>query len=120
MLRFIFKFVLALAVNAVAFYLAQRWIPGFMLPGGIYDLILIALLFTLLNAIVKPIFKLFLSPIILITLGLGLIAVNAIVLKLLDFMTERLTIETTVALLLATLLISLVNFILHRLFKPFR
>ncbi len=72
-----------------------------------------AAILTLLNFILKPILTLVLGPVIILTLGLGLILVNARILKILDLFLNNLTIETIPALLYATILIGVVNFVFH-------
>lgn len=119
-MHWIFKLVIVIAGNAIALWLANRWVPGFVLNAPILGLVLIALTLTILNFLLKPILKLFLGPIIIITLGLGLILVNALILWIaayfsqhLDFMHGSITIQTIPALLLATIIVSAVNFVIH-------
>lgn len=114
------RLVLVIAGNAFALWLANQYVAGFILQAPILGLIIIAATLTVLNFILKPILTLILGPIIVITLGLGLIIVNAIVLEVLaylanhlDFMHGSITIQTIPALVLATLIISVVNFIIH-------
>jgi len=112
-MKFLFRFLGLIIVNAVALIAATRLVPGFTLSGEVTNILLVALVLTLFNILLKPILKLVLSPFIIITLGLGLIIVNAIILYVLDIAMESLTIESIPALLIATLVISFVNFILH-------
>jgi putative membrane protein len=122
LMHWLVKLVIVTAGNAFALWLANRWIAGFVLTAPILGLILLALTLTILNFFLKPILTLVLGPIIIITLGLGLIIVNAIILWLaaylshlpqLDFIHGSITIQTIPALILATLLVSIVNFIIH-------
>lgn len=116
------KLIVITGGNALALWLADRWIPGFVLTAPILGLILLGLTLTILNFLLKPIVTLILGPIIILTLGLGLIIVNALILWLaaylsrlpqLDFIHGSITIQTIPALILATLLVSAVNFIIH-------
>jgi putative membrane protein len=50
--------------------------------GKILALLIVALIFGVLNAIVKPIFKLVTLPIVLLTLGLFLLVINACIMLL--------------------------------------
>jgi putative membrane protein len=121
-MHWLFKLALGIAGNAFALWLADRWVPGFALTAPILGLILIATTFTVLNFILKPILTLALGPIIILTLGLGAIAVNAFILWFaaylsrlpqLDFIHGSITIQNIPALILATLIVSAVNFIIH-------
>jgi putative membrane protein len=116
------KLVIITAGNAFALWLASRWVPGFVLTTPLLGLILLGLTLTILNFLLKPILTLALGPIIIITLGLGIIIVNAIILWLasylsnlpqLDFIHGSISIQTIPALILATLVVSIINFIIH-------
>jgi putative membrane protein len=113
MIKLISKLVLAIAVNMGALWLAAASIDGFRLETSPKNLALIAALLIALNATVRPLIKLILGPVIILTLGTGILLVNAAVLYILDIMSQNLTIETIPALVLATLLTSAVGFIYH-------
>jgi putative membrane protein len=112
-MKLIAKIFVAVAANAIALWVASEYITGFTLTNDPKQFLEIALIFTVLNFILKPILKLVLGPVIILTLGLGLIVVNALVLKILDIFSTGLTIEGIPTLLYATLLIGVINFIFH-------
>ncbi len=93
---------------------------GFDIVFNLNGFIEVAAIFTVLNSLIKPIIKLILSPIIIITLGLGLILVNGAILYMLDFFSENITITGLTSLFYATLIISVVNFIIHLFIKKFK
>lgn len=64
------------AVLALGVALASEIVPGIGYDTG-RTLVAVVLLLSLLNAIVKPILVLFTLPFILLTLGLGMILINA-------------------------------------------
>lgn len=115
------RLVLTVFGNIFALWLANTYVPGFVLTATHWTaLVVIALILIVLNFILKPILTLALGPIIVITLGLGLIIVNAIILWLLsavlnqiDFLRGSIIIQNIPALILATLIVSAVNFIIH-------
>jgi uncharacterized membrane protein YvlD (DUF360 family) len=117
------KIVFVIAGNAFALYLAERFVPGFVLTANLVQLATIALVLALLNFFLKPVLMLILGPVIVLTLGLGVIIVNAIIIWLLpivadhvDFLKGSISIqpnEFVTTLLLATLVISAVNFVIH-------
>ncbi len=113
-MRWIWKLILAVAVNAAGLLACAYWIPGFSLvTNDVKAVLIVGASLTLLNMFLKPVLKLVLGPFILLTLGLGLIIVNAIILFLLDYLSSALTIHTTLALLEATLVFTAVNFVFH-------
>ncbi len=98
--------------NVLALIGAVYWIPGIAVSGSWVAYAKIALVLTVLNMTIKPILKLILSPFIFITLGLGIIVVNALVLYVLDILMNELTITGLYPLVYATLLISVVNVVI--------
>ena len=70
------KFILRLAVNAVALYLAVYFVPGVNLEGGFVSIIWLALIFGLINAFLRPLLKLLTCPLIFLTLGLFTLLIN--------------------------------------------
>lgn len=77
------EFVLRLIVNAVAIFVTAQILPGITLVNdGLGSLLLIALVFGVLNALVKPLLILLTCPFILLTLGLFTCVINGLLLML--------------------------------------
>ena len=112
-MRWLARIILVIVANAAAIWAATRYIEGVNFDGSLRELAIAAAILTILNFVAKPILKLILGPIIVLTLGLGLILVNAILIYVLDLLSENLTIEGIPALFYATILISVVNFVVH-------
>ena len=74
------RLILRWAINALALYIAvgTGWIPGIHPASTSGAAILgLALIFTLVNALVRPLLKLLTCPVILLTLGLFTLVINA-------------------------------------------
>jgi putative membrane protein len=120
-MKWLAKLILIVGGNALALWIAYLFVPGFILDDKNWEaLVLIALILALLNFLLKPVLTLVLGPVIILTLGLGIIIVNAIILWLLpiianniDFLHGSIIIQTIPALFFATLVVSVVNFIIH-------
>lgn len=71
------RILLVWLLNAVALWLVCEWIPGvtFETPA---QLMVAALLLGLINAVVKPVLVLLTLPITVVTLGLFLLVLNAL------------------------------------------
>lgn len=106
------KIIILFALNAAALYAAVYFVDGFEIIGGRVEFAVVAAIFTLINFFIKPIIKLVLSPVIIITLGLGLVLVNAVMLYFLDFVSDSVIINGTIPLIYATVVISVVHFVL--------
>lgn len=82
------KFVIRLIVNAVAIWLTALLLQGINLMATtdtttqVLEIAVVALVFTLVNMIVKPVAKLLSLPLIILTLGLFALVVNALMLML--------------------------------------
>jgi putative membrane protein len=77
------RFVIRLLINAVALYVATRIVPGVVYDGqGFTGILLVALVFGVLNAFLRPILTLLTCPLQMLTLGLFTIVINAIMLLL--------------------------------------
>lgn len=107
------KVITALVGNGFGLFIADRLIPGFEISGGTTSLITLSILLGLLNFFIKPVLKLVLGPLIVITLGIGIVLVNMIIFYLLDIISKNLTIETIPALIYASLIMGVINFISH-------
>jgi putative membrane protein len=75
-------FLLRLLVTAAALWVAVRLVPGIEYSGSWPGLLGVALVFGFLNAIVRPILFLLTCPLMVITLGLFIFVLNAIMLLL--------------------------------------
>lgn len=74
-------FLISLLGTAASVWVAVWLIDGFEFSGEWWQFLIVAAIVGLANAIVKPILKLLSLPIIVLTLGLFLIVVNALVLQ---------------------------------------
>lgn len=99
--------------NIVALFLASKYIEGVILVGGIWGLLVTAAIFSVVNFLLKPILKIVLSPFIILSFGLLIIAINMGILWLTDSFVKQIQIETLSALFLTTILIGIVNFVIH-------
>ena len=106
--------IIGLLANILALYLANLWVAGFAVGGGWQGYLVAGLVLGVLNLIVKPVLKIISTPLIVITLGLFLIVINAIILWLAAQLTHYIMVENLVALLWATLIVAAINFIAHR------
>lgn len=76
------RFFIRWAVNTIALWAAIQIVPGLVHDGTALSLLLIALLFGLINALLRPLLVLLTCPLILLTLGLFVFIVNTLMLSL--------------------------------------
>lgn len=112
-MRWIAHIAVTIGINALALIASAHFVPGFFLSGTFPEILFIGLTLTVLNVLLRPILKLILGPIILLTFGLGIIVVNALVLWMLDLLSKNLIIEGIPSLVTAGIVVGFLNFIHH-------
>jgi putative membrane protein len=110
------KFIIRWAINAAALYAAILIVPGIEFDGKWTGVIWLALIISLLNALVRPLLKLLTFPLIILTLGLFSIVVNTLILLLTNSIGQALGLGLTVdgfwPALLGSLVISIVSMVM--------
>ncbi|HUF07382.1 MAG TPA: phage holin family protein [Candidatus Binatia bacterium] len=112
--------IVQLLINAAALYVAVLIVPNldfsFEPEGTWLKFLLVAFIFGLVNTFLRPILRLLTLPITIMTLGLFMLVINALMLLLTGAISNELDLGLTVADFLAALLgsivISLVGFVL--------
>jgi putative membrane protein len=114
-------------INAVALLAAAFVVPGIRLSGSgaspelneWMTLAIVALIFGVINAIIRPVVVLLTLPLTILTLGLFMFVVNALMLLLTSRIAQAFDlafrVESFGAALLGALVISVVGFLLGRL-----
>jgi putative membrane protein len=75
-------FLIRLVVNAAALWVATRFVTGVTYTGALLPLIGVALIFGVVNAIIRPILKFFTFPLFILTFGLFTLVLNGMMLSL--------------------------------------
>ncbi|MFQ5992586.1 MAG: phage holin family protein [Nitrospiraceae bacterium] len=99
-------------VTGIAVLLASKIVPGIevtSLGAGLAAVIVLALL----NAVIRPILYLFSLPFIILTLGVFMVIINALLLQLVAFLVKGFVVEGFWPSVGGALLISLVSSILN-------
>src|SRR4051794_15435045 len=76
------SFLIRLLVNAAALWVSTQLVPGVTYVGGAGPFLVVALIFGVINATIRPVMKLLTCPLILLTLGLFALIVNGLMLWL--------------------------------------
>lgn len=111
------KPILMLLANGIGLFVTAKFVTGVNIPLDFKNFALAVVALTAINLLVKPIVKLLFLPVLILTLGLGSIIINALMLYILDFLLTTVTIEGLVALAIATLILSISNLVIHILGK---
>src|SRR6185503_14817076 len=76
------RFLLRLVITACSLWVAVRFVPGITWTGGALGLLGVAVVFGLVNALVRPLLAMLTCPLVILTLGLFLLVLNALMLWL--------------------------------------
>ena len=87
------RLILKLLINAAALWAAGELIGGINLEGDFWTILLVALIFGVVNTFIKPLLKLLSFPVIILTLGLFVLVINAAMLPLTAHVSQALSIE---------------------------
>ena len=104
--------------NATALYAAGRLVEGFRIPLELPELLVGGVVLTLINATLRPIARLLLFPLTLLTIGLFGLVINAGTIYLLDYLLESITIAGLRPLAEGTIAITLISTVCHFLLLP--
>jgi putative membrane protein len=111
------NFLIRLLVNALALAAAAWLLDGIQMSGGFLDVLLVALVFGLLNAVLKPILLFFSIPLLVVTLGLFALVVNALLLMITARLLDDFAVSGFWTAVLGSIVISLVTMILGSALK---
>jgi putative membrane protein len=104
--------------NTVALFVATWLLSGLSYGSDWWALLLAALVFTLVNFFLKPVLAILSIPFIIVTLGIFYLLINVLMLYLTHWIVPQFTIATFWWAVLAAIIISVVNGILHVFFGP--
>ncbi len=86
------KFLIDIFINAVIIVALSWLLPGVIINGFIAGLI-VALVIALLNFMVKPVLVVLTLPVTVITLGLFLLVINAVIILIADWLIPGFEVE---------------------------
>lgn len=113
------KLLIRWLINAVALVIITYVVPGFQLSGFGAALIA-ALVIGFVNSTLGLILKVLTFPLTIVTFGLFLILINAIMLKMAAAVTPGFVVQTWTAAIIGAILLSLITSFLHWLIKDNR
>jgi len=119
------KFLVRLVVNAVAIYAAIALLQAFGVSGvtmearSWLDFLWLALIFAVINAVLKPILKVVGCPVLILTFGLGSLLINTLLFYVLSWAAQQFHIGFSVTTFwgafLGSLIVSIISVVLNRI-----
>ena len=105
-----------LLVNALALIITTFFVPGLHL-AGISTAIYAALVWGIVNTLIRPVFSFFTFPLQILTLGIFTLVINGLMLALTARLVPGFSIRSFSAALLGSIVLSLVSLVLTHLLK---
>ncbi len=110
------KIFITWLINTIAIMLAIKFVPGITFSGEWWGLLLTGAVFGFINAVIRPLVKLFTLPLLVFTLGLFTFVINALMLGITSWASGHLHlgfhVEGFKSAFLGALLISFVSMVL--------
>jgi putative membrane protein len=104
------SFIVHLVVSALLLVLVAYFVPGIHVSSFLVALVA-ALIFGVVNGIVRPVLVVLTLPVTVITLGLFLLVINALMLMLTAWLVPGFTVTGFVAALMGSVLLTLFNLV---------
>lgn len=110
------RLLISLLLNALALILTAYIVPGFEV-ANFQSALLAAIVLAIINTFIKPVLLFLTLPLTVVTLGLFIFVVNAIVLFMTTYFVSGLTINGWMPAILGAIVLSVVSTILSSLAK---
>jgi putative membrane protein len=108
-------------INTISIFAVSAILPGVTLEDSIGSVLLVSLIIGLVNAIVRPVLYIASCGLIILTLGLVIPILNALLLLLADSLAgSRFEVDGILWAVIAAILMGIINSVLQGLIKPER
>ena len=108
--------ILRLLINAFAVFVLAHFLRGVSVDGYV-GAIIVAVVLSVLNLLVKPVLVILTLPITILTLGLFLLVINALIILLADKLIDGFAVNGIWTAILFSILLSILQSILQSVFK---
>src|SRR3989344_5603601 len=110
------KFLIDLLIRALVLLLTAYIVPGFRIDSYT-TAVIVALVLAILNLLVKPLLIILTLPATILTLGLFLFVINAILIMIASNIIDGFKVESFTTALLASLVITIISSILNAIIR---
>lgn len=103
------RIIIALISNFIAVLVAEYFVTGFRTTDDPIGLAIVVILFAVANSFFLPMFRFIFKPLSWVTLGLFPVILNGILIYLVDFISDSITISGLLPLIYATIIFGIIN-----------
>jgi putative membrane protein len=113
------RYILQWLITSLAIFAAFSLVPGITFSGNGYEIGIIAMIYSVINLLIRPVLTLITCPMIILTLGMFTVIINGVLLlitaDLAKYFGIDFQIETFFTALIGAVVISLTTFVLNLL-----
>ena len=110
-------FLIRWLITTVAVLVASTLVPGIEVTGGIVALVAASLFLGIINALVRPVLLLLSIPLILVTMGLFMLVLNALLLWMVGGLVPGFSVGGFWSAFFGALLVSLTSWVMSAFFR---
>ena len=103
--------------TAIAVYLTVSIVPGITVGGGWLTIALVALVWSAISLVIKPVLHILALPITILTFGIFALILNALLFWLVAAIVPNFTIDGFAPAFIGSIVLSVLNWLFHTLFK---
>ncbi len=108
-MRFLFRYLGTVAAVVLTIHL----VPGVHVSGGLLTIFLVALVWSVITMVIKPVLAILTLPITIITFGLFALVLNALLFWAMAAVVPGFIVSGFVPALIGALVLSILNWIIH-------
>lgn len=110
------KLLLKFGLTALAVYLIATYVPGIRIDGGWMTVALVALAWSLITLVIKPLLSIVTLPLTFLTLGLFSFVLNALLFVAMEYVVPGFSIDGVVPALIGSIILSFVTWAAEKAF----
>ncbi len=108
------KLLIALLINAVALLMTAYLLPGLEFDGGVFELLVVTVVFSLINTFIRPVVRFLTLPLTVVTFGLFTLVVNGLMVIITTWLVDALSlagglVQRLFTAIVAALVISVIS-----------
>jgi putative membrane protein len=111
------QFIVSILLGSVALMVVAQVVPNFRIRGGFGNAVVVALVYGVLKMLLQKVLIVLTLPAVVLTLGLFILVINGFLLWLTDKLLERFEVRTTGALVLGTVLLTVIDLAFQMLLR---
>ena len=103
------RLIIGFFANLAALFVAKYFVAGLTVTQDLAGLAIVVILFTIANSLILPMLRVIFKPLSWLTLGIFPLLLNGVLIYVVDFLSESITINGLLPLIYTTVIFGIVN-----------